>query len=167
MTDTGTREWNLYTNILPVITGAVMNVIAKLPPEEAEREGGYFCLVEQANHFVPVAVALIGEVTNPEKRQKYFDYAREKATRLGNVPLPTHVSSWLTRNPEKNKWGGGIKAGNYYMAFSGLPELADEAAMLLAAWRLGWLTKDQADAIAKQSNNQIFLENEWMTTHRT
>lgn len=162
-----TREWLLYTQILPVVVGAVRDIIEKLPPEEQDREGGYFCIAERTNPIVPIAIVLIGEVVSTEKREKYFNFAREKAKRLGDIPIPAHVSSWITRDPERDKWGGGITTHNYYMSFSGLPELADEAAMLLAALRLGFLTKDEADGIAKKSNNQIFLANEWMVAGRT
>jgi hypothetical protein len=41
-----------------------------------------------------------------------------------------HVSSWESRDPGHDRWGGAIRIEDLIFSFSGLPELADEALML-------------------------------------
>lgn len=152
--------WWVYTFVLPVVTGALEDILPQLPNEE--REGGYFCLFErsEAEPAPPVIVALIGKVPNPQKKAKYFSFSQEKALRLASHS--EHLSSWLSRDPDNDKWGGAIVAGGYYLSFSGLPELADEAVMLLVGLRLGLLTWEEATAIAEKSDNHIFLGKRWL-----
>lgn len=140
--------------VIGMVREAVQQIITVLA--RPDRQGGYFCLIvkEKGNPTaLPTLILGIGTVPT-EKGSKYFVFAQEKAHRLSEHP--EHQTSWQSRNPEENKWGGAINAGPYYLSFSGLPEPADEAAMLLAAVGLGFMTRDEALTIAEYSNNVLF-----------
>ncbi len=125
--------------------------------EKPRRDSGYFTLYDAASiKGIPIIIFAV-DVCPPEKREQYFAYSQEKAVRLAQNS--EHISSWQSRNPEKNCYGGAIRVGpakNLIMSFSGLPELADEAVMLATALRLLWMSHDEAIQIAKASNNQYF-----------
>ncbi len=80
----------------------------------------------------------------PEKWDKYFELSQEKATRLFsqvNMHLPNgHTSSFESRNEEEDKYGGAIYSDCHHhqhiFSFSGMPELIDEAMMLVLAKKL-------------------------------
>ena len=95
------------------------------------REGGYLCIADGKNGL-PILTVLVGKVP-PHKARKYLAFCQEKAGRLaGNRG---HLSSWESRDPQKDHWGGAIRFNDYILSFSGLPEMGDEAAMLVAAMR--------------------------------
>ena len=94
------------------------------------RDGGYFCLAD-AETGLPYLVTLIGSVSG-DKAEKYCAFAQEKARRLAS--RPDHVSSWQSRNPKKEKYGGAIRYWGFIHSFSGFSELGDEALMLLASY---------------------------------
>lgn len=91
-----------------------------------DRKGGYLCIANAETGF-PGAVVLIGSIPT-EKAEKYLSFSMEKARRLASNPQ--HVSSWESRDPEQNRWGGAIRIDELIFSFSGLPELGDEALML-------------------------------------
>lgn len=138
-----------------VTTDAVKMVIAHL--NDPNRQGGYFCLVEKEGNPLALPTLVLGIGAVPaEKGPKYIAFTQEKAKRLAEHL--DHVSSWQSRNPDEDKWGGAIVAGPYIFSFSGLPELADEAAMALAAVELDYMTIVQALAIADHSGNQLIRQ---------
>lgn len=141
--------------IIGVTTDAVKMVIAHL--NDPNRQGGYFCLVEKEGNplALPTLVLGIGTVLT-EKGPKYLAFAQEKARRLAEHS--EHQSSWQSRNEGEEKWGGAITASPFIFSFSGLPELADEAAMLLAAVELGHLEMAEALSITGWSDNQLFRQ---------
>ncbi|HLC45031.1 MAG TPA: hypothetical protein VJK50_04300 [Patescibacteria group bacterium] len=120
----------------------------------ADRTGGYFCLVDPDSGFC-VILFRIGTVA-ADKGQKYYSFAQEKALRLR--AHPEHRSSWQSRNPDQSQWGGAVKAKTYIFSFSGLPELADEAAMLELAVDLGELDLMAAFHLARISDNDFFAQ---------
>ena len=64
----GSQGWWLYTKVLPVVTGAVEEIIKELPEEEENRHGGYFCLCKRGMSWPPLIVARIGEVLGGRRR---------------------------------------------------------------------------------------------------
>ena len=125
---------------------------------EADRTGGYMTVLSPKTRAVdvPLLRAEIGEITLTDRLAKYYLFSGEKGERVVlNNPLG-HVSSWQSRDPEQDKWGGAIRAGDFVLSFSGLPELADEALMLAVALDLNLLTLEEANRIADISNNHIF-----------
>lgn len=145
------------------VRDAVIMVISAANPEAlGDRRGGYFCLkILGADGFL-IRPMLAGEVTNG-KDEKYVAFCQEKALRLeAEHAAHGHVSSWQSRDPEHDKWGGAVlgpddQKRQYAFSFSGLPELCDEAVMLLTAVQVGHLTKAEAIEIARISNNTFFM----------
>jgi hypothetical protein len=76
---------------------------------------------------------------NPEKAVGQIELVQEKCWRLKSFRTEGHLTSYESRDPDNGKWGGAVYAGDYIFSFSGLPELWDEAAMLVLAIRLGYL----------------------------
>jgi len=115
-----------------------------------DRNYGYLTSVEAETAQVEIAV-MIG-VCSHEKAQK-FDLSLEKARRLSSNP--GHISSFESRDPGADKWGGSIRAKSRILSFSGLPnEKFDEAAMVYVAMKLGWIENFEALQIAAASDNE-------------
>lgn len=122
------------------------------PAFPLDRYGGYLTIMERNSGRVLLTVP-VGTCAKP-KVKAYRDFSIEKADRVfGN---PTHISSWETRNESEQKYGGAIVAGDLILSFSGFPEHWDETLVLTLAARHGWITRDEAEAITKISDNQIF-----------
>lgn len=126
-------------------------------PDLSGRTGGLLSVRHPDG--IPHLVLILGEIPE-EKVGKYYDFSLEKGFRLSlNASPPLcHLSSWESRDPEKNKWGGAIVAGDTIFSFSGFPELVDEAFSLYIAWALRLLTADEVFKIARISQNRFVLE---------
>jgi hypothetical protein len=92
----------------------------------------------------------------------------EKALRLMQHAGAGARSSWnAARNPANDQYGGAIlfrvklyNSGDaafwVVLSFSGLPELADEAAMIVTAASMPWQASiNSLNEIARTSDNQI------------
>lgn len=117
-----------------------------------ERKGGYLTIRDRISGIV-LLVALIGGCS-ADKVNDYLVFSQEKGWRL--FLNYGHLSSFQTRNENEKKWAGAIVAGNYIISFSGLPELGDEAVMIVLASKLGWLDSETAKAIVAISSNPFF-----------
>lgn len=123
-----------------------------------ERVGGYFAIF-QRDPSGKVGKALVLEIIGtiiPEKISLYCRLVREKVNRLSRHT--GEISSWLSRDPDNDQWGGAIIAENYYVSFSGLPELCDEAIVLITARILGIISGYDAMRIAEISNNELYKQ---------
>lgn len=107
-------------------------IFKELPDWPDDRQGGYFCLAEGATG-IPIVIIKIGETSM--KNERYLLFCIEKSRRLAG--LPEHRSSYESRNPDQDMWGGAVRVkkntDDFIFSFSGFPELADEALMLLTA----------------------------------
>ncbi|MCR4274465.1 MAG: hypothetical protein NUW02_00215 [Candidatus Campbellbacteria bacterium] len=67
------------------------------------------------------------------------------------------MSAWQSRdlNTEPKHYGGGIRAGNLVIAFSGFPEHGDEVIVLTIAIGSGLLEEGGVQAIAEVSSNSL------------
>lgn len=143
--------------VLGVVGEAVGLVIEHLDREAGkpqERRGGYFCYGLETPAGASLLVhAQIGRVRF-EKEDKYCAFSLEKMERL--VGRPGDCSSWQTRDPDHDMYGGAIRAKGAILSFSGLPEEADEAAMLLAAVKLGALAPHDGGNIGSVSKNATY-----------
>jgi hypothetical protein len=92
-----------------------------------DRTGGYFCLADLRG--MPLLIAPIGTMSR-EKAEKYLQLCQEKARRLS--ASRGHISSWESRVPDEEKYGGAITIADVILSFSGLPEKGDEAVMMVA-----------------------------------
>lgn len=149
----------MKTHLLLEAAEAVLASMREKGLIDESRTGGYMTVLFPGDRFLPppLLVAQIGEPADPEKIEKYFSFSQEKAQRLiTNANVAGQLSSWQSRDPQKNKWGGAIRAGDYILSFSGLPELADEALMLAVAVSLKMLIPEQADWIADISDNDFY-----------
>ena len=106
-----------------------------------------------------------------EKSVRYFRLSQEKTHRVFAHWLrdPNEaLSSYQTRNKEKDMWGGAVLFPHYLngelegiVSFSGLSELADEAVSLaLGIHVLNFPCdyKDLARRVVEASNNQVYRE---------
>ncbi len=94
------------------------------------KNSGYFCVADARTGDPIFGPTQVG-VSPPEKVSKRVRICQEKAERL--AMRQDHVSSWESREPEKERWGGAVRVGDLIFSFTGLPELGDEAVMLVAA----------------------------------
>lgn len=89
-----------------------------------------------------------------DKAQKYDAISIEKARRL--LASPHDESSYQSRDPDNDKWGGAIKSDPIIISISGFHELWDEAIGLILAVRGSSLRAVRADLIAAYSKNPHF-----------
>jgi len=111
-------------------------------PHRKDDRRGYLTLLS-----VPAGQILFtipfGEIPN-EKFEKYFELSQEKAMRLYyeiNMHLPNgHTTSFQSRDESIDKYGGAIYSNchiyQHIFSFSGIPELIDEAMMIVLAKQL-------------------------------
>ena len=130
-----------------------------------EKEGGYLTLA--LNAFSIKHVLEIGNY-NIEKKEKYLRFSQEKAHRLYSDWLrdPASVSSWQTRQPEINKYGGAVlfnfvnnlSPSCNIISFSGLNEHADETVSFMLAYHLNLANSSDLEKITRISKNQVLEE---------
>ncbi|QQG42499.1 MAG: hypothetical protein HYW15_03265 [Candidatus Giovannonibacteria bacterium] len=104
---------------------------------------------------MPQLIVPIGNISE-EKAEKYLSFCQEKAKRLAQHA--EHLSSWESRCPDQNRWGGAVRVGDFIFSMSGFPELGDEAIMLATAgiYYKGWQSPkaiDTINIIAERSQN--------------
>lgn len=130
-----------------------------------DRQGGVLVLAKDPEGAEYIAVA-IGTVPDDDPK-KYCQTALKKCKAIW---LNCGHSSFAHRDEANEIYGGGIAlsttdytfgspAEEYisgYLAFSGLPELADEALVLVLALDMGWIMHASAQVIAEASNNPYF-----------
>jgi hypothetical protein len=110
--------------------------MSSIPGRENDRRG-YLTLMDGISGEIIFTVPF-GEIPK-DKDEKYFKFSQEKAERLFsqvNMHLPSnHTSSFQSRNEEEEKYGGAIYFEFHttviILSFSGMPELVDEAMMLV------------------------------------
>jgi len=158
-------QWlELMSVIMLAVTESVQEVLTVTQPEG--RKGGYFCLLDHSTNTFLIPPALIGEVANG-KGGKYAGFCMEKANRtsIWMDADQNHSSdpwlSWESRNPDKQRWGGAVGCGIHgqrlIFSFSGLPEMGDEAAMMLVAAKMG-VAEEFIRRAADVSGNAIITE---------
>lgn len=106
--------------------------------DRPDKTGGYLAWTD--SNGTPFIAGLMWGIMPVDKAAKRQEYALEKATRLTLHNL--HRTSYRSRNPKEERWGGAIRAGEHILSFSGFPEKWDEAAMFVLAIKLGWISRD-------------------------
>ncbi|MFA6256407.1 MAG: hypothetical protein WC606_04450 [Candidatus Absconditabacterales bacterium] len=130
--------------------------------------GGYFAKVEllpKCHVFHPMIS--IGNISS-DKQPKYRYLAYEKPSRLFTNLPEGHLSTYESRDtkfifPQNNqpwgKWGGAILINDFTIyAFSGFPELLDEAFVCWVAWHRKELDTDRFKVICERRANNPFLQ---------
>lgn len=105
-------------------------------------------------------------IGNPpaDRLVKYAKFSKEKGLRLnwmlhkGTPGQQLHLSSWQSRNPDRNQWGGAILTKDDIVSFSGMPELTDEVLLLVACVALRAISTRRADRIALASSNDAYWD---------
>ncbi len=152
----------------------LMMALHGLPEYESKhRKGGVIVLADES--VSTYSSACIAEVPG-ENPHKYLTFALKKCQALrDNVKIPI---SFIVRNEVLEVFGGGLQirckwdsngnlqpafavssaslTGRAYVAFSGLPELADEALVLVLAIDMYWITQKDAEKFAALSKNPYF-----------
>ena len=149
-----------YEYIARVI-GRLANKAPSLFPDDPNwqgRTGSYLC-VTGARLGLPIyQPALIG-IVSPEKSDRYFSLSQEKPRRLSQHP--EHLSSWQSRNPDADQYGGAIKMGDKNFSLSGYPELGDEALSLIGGevyCEFLLFAVERAKEIVRLSNNPYWAK---------
>jgi len=135
-------------------------LVAEAPDYPAGRNSGY-CVVKRVDDGRTLLAFEVG-TDPPDKFERHSQLANEKADRLIQMYKSNgHKSSWYSRNEKEDKWGGAIicviDGIQVAVSFSGLPEWADEALMLLAAASLNFIDRGDAGEIAMASQNKNFF----------
>jgi hypothetical protein len=115
-----------------------------------ERAGGVLTVLRRNGQLL--LHAELGTIPE-EKWEKYHRLSVEKAVRL--CKNFNHVSSWQSRDVMLKKYGGAIRAGDYILSFSGLPELCDEAFVTVLALIFKFFNLNEASKIIDISKNEI------------
>ncbi len=123
--------------------------------------GGYLCVFDSSAGLEapPLLLALVGRMDDVARRGRCVKNALDKAKRL--LENPDHISSWQSRDvtAEPKRYGGGIRANDFVITFSGFPEHGDEAIVLYVALQNAlWLDgEDKALVVASISENPLIL----------
>lgn len=124
--------------------------------------GGYFTIADSQSGFVH-RMQGIGEPEAAKIFRYQYNSAEEKVRRL--VSHPDHRSSFQSADLElsahqRKCFAGSIRvAADVIFSFSGLPELLDEAIMLVLAVRTKFLSREEAAEIAAISSNEFYYTN--------
>ncbi len=95
---------------------------------------------------------LVGTVDNEKESE---ETAIRKIDQL--IKNPDHISSYLSRDPKNGLWGGAIRIPGYgIVAFSGLPELGDEACLLKSLLKMKLIDNDFVTRVTNISNNSYY-----------
>ncbi|MEK6891414.1 MAG: hypothetical protein AABX03_04745 [Nanoarchaeota archaeon] len=153
---------NFDTDNLIQVTEALVKISQKAPSNNRqEKEGGFLTLV--LGDFKKMRIFEIGNYDH-SKRDKYASFSQEKAHRVYSDWLrnKTAVSSWQTRQPEIDRYGGAVLFGYDYfkrgvsvplhdiVSFSGLSEASDEAVSAMLGY--GFLPQVDDEALKKIAN---------------
>ena len=138
------------------LAGLVLEEALALGLSDGNHRGGYLCIADNMTGE-SLDVAKLG-APEPAKKGQYEMLAKEKAWRLAGHP--EHGTSYQSRDPARDLWGGAVRAGSHILAFSGLPEHLDEALMLVVARAyLGWMDADvvhRCATMAELSGNELY-----------
>ncbi len=125
--------------------------------------GVYMTIFEEWDReIIPVASFMLGDQPSRDRRSEITQNALEKAQRLHRHPA--HISSWVSRDPQRKCYGGAIRAiathetesSRLIISSSGFPEHGDEALNLLTGRELGWYSP--IGEIIAASDNQLARE---------
>ncbi len=91
------------------------------------------------------------------KYAKYLEIAQRKIQQLHDNP--SHLTSYLSRDPENGLYGGGINLLEFgKIALSGLTEHGDEACLLNGLYSGSFISYTFVDMVLQQSNNFALFE---------
>ncbi|MBI2107423.1 hypothetical protein HYT57_05555 [Candidatus Woesearchaeota archaeon] len=127
-----------------------------------DKSGGFLTVV--LDDFSRIFILEVGTY-DTVKKDKYIRFSQEKAYRLYSDWLrnPSEtVSSWQSRQPEIDRYGGAVlfdnprKGLHSLVSFSGLNELTDEAISLMMGDQLD--LKVDVERVIGISNNEVYRQ---------
>ncbi len=127
--------------------------------EGSGRRGGFLCVLRRlALGASPLLHVLIGRVPT-DKTTRCFTLSHEKSTRLKRHLSAGHLTSWESRDPSRDRYGGAIAGTTFLYGFSGFSEDDDSALMIALALQaddLSWEDAKRMSArITPMSENVI------------
>lgn len=114
--------------------------------------GGYLCIARAEDGF-PLAIIQFGDMPH-DRLSGRFEFCQEKAQRLAEHP--GHMTSYESRDPSSNKWGGAIRGKKYIYSISGLPEQLDELVSALFAYAVDDLDPPEAKVFLEVNDNEYY-----------
>ncbi len=114
----------------------------------SKKEGGYLTILNAKTGAV-IAIITIGKIP-AKKQEKYFQISLEKARR---VFFSKKSSSFLTRNPEDEKYAGAIKSKEYIYSFSGHSEENDEVITLMLSYYMERYIPDEFKDASREKSD--------------
>ena len=165
---------NEKAKILEWLERKFHRVIMDLGDLAKDKDSGVFRLWtsdDDGNKFYQTLSTVMGTPA-PEWYDGTRDISKEKAKRLSSKENYEHISSWQSRNPDLKRYGGAIKIHTKVMntfsrdienvililSFSGLPEVGDEALVLLLAREMGWLSEARITTYTEISGNELYAK---------
>lgn len=124
---------------------------------EKGKDAGYYARYDQASGMMATVIRLgsLTTVASQESMARRFEFACEKVTRL--AAHPEHYTSHKSRNPDLDKYGGGVRGETELHAFSGLPEDLDEVLSILLAVFFGDMTLERARVLLGEGSYKKYI----------
>jgi hypothetical protein len=151
-------------NFFEIAQQCILEVAGMLPLDKQEEGGqsGYLtCLITDPSKSVnwvegEIKQEKIGTNCGPQELFRRRN-SGEKVLRLSWNPM--HWLSWESRDEDNKFWGGAVRLTAWLIVgFSGMPQEADEAAILYLGVRTGLCTLAYANRLAAISNNDYWRQ---------
>lgn len=134
----------------------VFDVMLNGLTQEPDRKAIFFTV--QRKGSVPHKTRIGTTFPDKEFEEKCCFFSEEKISRMFSND---HISSWKSRDPDKNMWGGAVKleidCETWGISASGFKEFEDEALSLVVGYGLGDTLSEEESCIRHLRNlNEIF-----------
>ena len=150
------RKPSAHDKLLGNLYGRIADTLHELKiggliPQDRCR--GVFAVVHILQPTVPLLKFTVGDVP-PDKIGTYWHFAEEKAVRLLAHASEGHRLSSQSRDDDLQLFAGAVLTDDgYALSFSGLPQIDDEALVLLIGFNHGIMTDARAFELAKLAGN--------------
>lgn len=115
---------------------------------------GFFSIRAKNKELILPAVE-IGNVPSENEKEIYSFFSEEKSERLLSHWEEGHITSYESRDPQNDKWGGAVLSlANLGFSFSGCREDEDEAFSTEMALRVDQMTSPYIGEIKRRTGNQ-------------
>jgi len=131
------RDMKIHGVSLDELIDLVQKVMAQLKAScDVQGDSGYITVLDAVTGAV--LFTCMANNCPAETAGRHYDSSREQAIRL--FSNPGQVTSFESRDPASDEWGGAIRAGSLIISFAGLDdELVNEAVVCGVACRTHWV----------------------------